>query len=556
MYSIRMQQIRIEYDSGESIAYPAGVRASDLIGPMGPLPHPLVAILANNELKSLGSGIETDCHVSPVLANSSAGAAVYRRSLCFLLAIAARSAFPGKRLVAGMAIGTGFYHFFDDNEPDTPEQVRILSEAMRDLVLRDIDIRIERRSWIAALDYFKASGQTDTLALLENLNDPSIPLNECAGFRDLHVAPLVGSTGVLTTWELIPYGQGMLLRYPHKETPAALETFEDVPVLYRIAEEYRERGLVLGAGSVGQLNRVNISGGIRDLVMISETLQDKKIAGIADLVAGRSDRVKVVLIAGPSSSGKTTTSKKLALQLRVLGFEPIVIELDNYFVNRDRTPRDADGKPDFECLEAIDVAYLNEQLLQLFDGKQVELPTYDFKSGTRVASGRTIRLTGREILVMEGIHGLNDALTPRIPQEAKFRIYVSALAQLNLDDHNRVSTTDERLLRRMVRDHRFRGHSARATLAMWDSVQRGERKYIFPFQNSADAAFNSALDYELGVLKVFADPLLRTVKPTDPEYAEARRIQNLLSYFTPVPAHLVPGSSILREFIGESDFHY
>lgn len=551
-----MQQIRVEYDSGKILSYPAGVRACDLIGPMGALPHPLVAILVNNELTSLGGIIETDCRVSPVLANSGMGAAVYRRSLCFLLAIAARSLYPEKRLVAGMAIGTGFYHFFDDGQPDTPEQVQALAVAMSDLVRRDIEIRLERRAWSAALDYFRASGQTDTLDLLENMNDPAIPLNECAGFRDLHVAPLVGSTGVLTTWELIPYGQGMLLRYPHKETPAALEPFEDAPVLYRIAEEYRERGQVLGAASVGQLNRINISGGIKDLVMISESLQDKKIAGIADRIAAQRDSVKVVLIAGPSSSGKTTTSKKLAIQLRVLGFEPIVIELDNYFVNRDRSPRDAQGNYDFESLQAIDVAYLNEQLLRLFDGEPVEPPLYDFKSGTRVASGRTIRLTGREILILEGIHGLNDALTPRISRDAKFKIYVSALAQLNLDDHNRVSTTDERLLRRMVRDHRFRGHSARATLAMWDSVQRGERSYIFPYQNSADAAFNSALDYEPGVLKVFAEPLLRTVKPSDPEYAEARRIQNLLSYFTPVPAHLVPGSSILREFIGESDFHY
>lgn len=551
-----MQQINVLYDSGETVAYPSGVRAQAITGPMGALKWPLVAILADNELKGLDSVLETDCRVSPVSSDSAAGASVYRRSLCFLLAVAARELFPGKRLVAGMAIGTGFYHFFDDERPDSRQDIEALARKMHELAERDIPIRQEKKSWKEALAYFGTTGQTDTLALLENLNDPAIPLNECAGFRDLHVAPLVGSTGVLRTWELIPYGEGMLLRYPHKETPDTLPPFEDVPVLYRIAQEYKERGRALGVGSVGMLNRVNISGGIREFVMVSESLQDKKIAGIADAVAERAERAKVVLIAGPSSSGKTTTSKKLAIQLRVLGYRPIVLGLDDYFVDRDATPLDAEGKPDFECLEAIDVTYLNEQLLRLFDGKEVEPPTYDFKTGRRKASGRTIRLTGREILVMEGIHGLNDALTPLIPRESKFKIYVSALSQLNLDDHNRVSTTDLRLLRRMVRDHRFRGHSALATLAMWESVQRGERRHIFPYQNSADAAFNSALDYEPGVLKVFAEPLLRTVKPVSPEYAEARRIQSFLANFTPVPANLVPGGSILREFIGDSDFHY
>ncbi len=551
-----MKQIKVVYDSGETANYPSGVKASEVLGRMGSLDWPLATVLVDNELRSLDSEVATDCRISPVTIGMAAGSVVYRRSLCFLLAIAARELFPDKRLVAGMSIGTGFYHFFDDNQPDSAAQVAALSVKMRELVERDIEIRVERKSWMAALDYFRKSGQIDTLALLENLNEPSIPLNECAGFRDLHVAPLVASTGVLSTWELIPYGEGMLLRFPHKESPDRLDPFEDAPILYRIAQEYRERGRVLGVGSVGMLNKVNISGGISELVMVSESLQDKKIAGIADSIAARADTVKVVLLAGPSSSGKTTTSKKLAIQLRVLGFEPIVIELDNYFVDRTHTPLDVDGKPDFECLEAIDIEYLNAQLLQLFDGETIELPLYDFKAGARRDSGRQIRLSGKEILVMEGIHGLNDALTPRIPHENKFKIYVSALTQLNLDDHNRISTTDCRLLRRMVRDHRFRGHSALATMSMWESVQRGERRFIFPFQNSADAAFNSALDYELGVLKVFAEPLLRTVKPMSPEYAEARRIQAFLDNFTPIPARFVPNNSILREFIGDSDFHY
>ncbi len=551
-----MTKISVLYESGESRRLALGTTAMAALEKEGPLPPGLVAVLIDNELKSLDVELESDCRIRPVVADSALGAPVYRRSLCFLLAIASRELFPERRLIAGMAIGTGFYHYYFDEIPLSEDQVASLAKRIAELVARDIPIRLEKWPWEKTCDYFAKSGQLDTLALMENLNDPQIPLNECAGFRDLKIAPLVGSTGVLDTWELIPYHGGMLLRYPHKDKAGVIEPFEDVPLLYRISEEYKERGRVLGVGSVGVLNRLSSSGRIKEYIMVAEALQNKKIAALAEAVAARADKVKVVLIAGPSSSGKTTTSKKLAIQLKVLGFEPIPIELDNFFIDRTRTPLDDEGKPDFECLEALDVAYLNELLLHLFSGDEVELPAYDFKAGTRRGTGQSLKLTGQEILILEGIHGLNDALTPKIPAESKFKIYVSALTQLNLDDHNRISTTDYRLLRRMVRDHNFRGHSARATLGMWPSVQRGERTHIFPFQNSADAALNSALDYELGVLKIFADPLLRTLKPTMLEYAEARRIQAFLDNFMPIPAQYVPKDSTLREFIGESDFHY
>jgi uridine kinase len=455
-----------------------------------------------------------------------------------------------------MAIGTGFYHYYFDEDPLALEQVAELKKKMKHIIANDTRIRIERWPWEKARTYFKTSGQLDTLELIENLNEPTIPLNECGGFRDFHVAPLVSSTGILSTWDLIPYHGGMLLRYPHKETPLKLDTFEDDPLLYRISEEYKERGRVLGVGSVGVLNRLGALGRIQEYIAVAEALQNKKVSELAEAIKLHGSSTKVVLIAGPSSSGKTTTSKKLAIQLKVLGYEPIPIELDSFFVDRATTPLDSDGKPDFECLEALDVAYLNELLVRLFSGESVGLPIYDFKAGMRRDSGKTLKLTGHEILILEGIHGLNDALTPKIPRDEKFKIYVSALTQLNLDDHNRISTTDYRLLRRMVRDNNFRGHNARATLAMWLSVQRGERRHIFPFQNTADAALNSALDYELGVLKVYAEPLLRAIKPDMPEYAEARRIQAFLEYFMPIPSQHVPKDSILREFIGESDFHY
>ncbi|MBL8966122.1 MAG: nucleoside kinase [Spirochaetaceae bacterium] len=551
-----MRQITVTYPSGEKLAYPAGVKAADVIGRLGALPWPLAAVLVNNELKSLEAMLLADCAVAPVTIGTTQGAATYRRSLCFLLALAARELHPDRRLVAGMAIGTGFYHFFDDDRGVSAKDIAALEGRMRELVGRDVPISVERKAYADAVAYFAGSAQADTSLLLEHLNDPVIRLNECAGYRDLHVAPLVPSTGVLKTWALHPYHEGLLLRYPHKETPFELTPFEDDPVLYSIAKEYRERARILGVSSVGALNRVSAAKGIKPFIQVAEALQNKKIAAIADKVAERADKVKVVLLAGPSSSGKTTTSKKLAIQLKVMGFEPINISLDDYFVDRERTPRDEEGNYDFECLEALDVEYLNQQLLALFAGEEIELPTFDFKSGSRRPSGKKLRLSGRELLVIEGIHGLNDRLTPRIPRDQKFKVYVSALTQLNLDDHNRVSTTDNRLLRRMVRDYNFRGHSALATLRMWPSVGRGERKHIFPFQNSADAAFNSALDYELGVLKIYAEPLLRTVKPTDEEYSEAMRIQAFLDNFAPIPSQFVPKDSILREFIGESEFKY
>jgi uridine kinase len=551
-----MKQVTVSYASGEKVAYPAGVKAQDVIGKMGSLAWPLAAVLVNNELQSLDVQILTDCTVQPITIDSPQGATTYRRSLCFLLAIAAKQLFPERRLMAGMAIGTGFFHYFDDDHVVSPEEIAILEASMRSLVERDIAICIEWRAWEAAVEYFKASDQPGTLLLLEHLNDGIIPLNECSGFRDLHVAPLVPSTGVLRCFSLRPYHEGFLLRYPHKEAPDTLTTFVDDPVLYAIAKETRERSRVLGVASVGALNRVNASKGIKDYIQVAEALQNKKIAAIADEIAAKAGTVKMVLIAGPSSSGKTTTSKKLAIQLKVIGFEPVIISLDDYFVDRERTPRDENGDYDFECLEALDIDYLNEQLVALFGAEEIELPSFDFKTGARRSSGKKLRLGERGMLVMEGIHGLNDKLTARVPRDQKFKIYVSALTQINLDDHNRVSTTDNRLLRRMVRDYNFRGHSARATLKMWPSVQAGTDKHIFPFQNSADTAFNSALDYELGVLKVYAEPLLRTVKPTCVEYSEARRLQSFLDNFAPIPSTSVPGDSLLREFIGDSEFKY
>jgi uridine kinase len=332
--------------------------------------------------------------------------------------------------------------------------------------------------------------------------------------------------------------------------------FQDNPVIFDIYQEYKAWGKILNVNCVGRLNELFAQGRADHFVRVAETLHDKKIANIADRIHERQEDIRVVLVAGPSSSGKTTFTKKLAIQLQVVGFNPSIISLDDYFVPREETPRDENGNYDFEALEAIDIQLLNEHLIRLFDGEEIQVPSFDFRSGRRREYGSRLALSERGILLMEGIHGLNDRLTPRVPRERKYKIYVSALTQVNLDDHNRIPTTDNRLLRRMVRDYQFRGHSAVDTLEMWPSVRKGENTHIFPFQNSADSAFNSALDYELAVLKVYAEPLLKTVKPYHKVYTEAVRLLSFLNNFAPLPARYVPSSSILREFIGNSSFEY
>jgi uridine kinase len=373
---------------------------------------------------------------------------------------------------------------------------------------------------------------------------------------DLAHAPLLPHTGMLATFQIRDNPPGFLLRYPPWNRPGALDPFEENPVLLSIYREYKDWGKILGVTCVGHLNDLIAGRRVREFIQVAEALQDKKIAQIADHLNERRDVVRVILIAGPSSSGKTTFSKKLAIQLRVLGRNPVMISQDDYFLPRELTPKDEEGNPDFEALQALDVALLNEQLIRLLGGEEVAVPRFDFHSGQRKAEGVPLRLPARAVLILEGIHCLNDALTPAVSAGQKYKIYISALTQLNLDDHNRISTTDNRLLRRLVRDHQFRGHAARETLTMWQSVRNGENRNIFPFQNKVDAAFNSALDYELAVLKVYAEPLLKTIKPDQEQFDEALRLLSFLDNFAPIPPGWVPDYSLLREFIGESAFKY
>jgi uridine kinase len=550
--------LRVTYPGGRVREFPAGTTvgeaAADPAFPRTALP--LVAALVNNEVVPLQHALSVNCTLAPVDLGNRRGIAIYRRSLCFLLSMASLRVFPRRRLIVGHSLGQGYFYHFDGMAAVAPDDLQKMEAEMREIVSGDLPIRALALSYQEAITYFQKHNQPDTLLLLQNRNDPAIIVNSCDGFLDLSHAPLVPSTGQLSAFALKDCPPGFLLRYPPSETPLELGGFVENPVLFSIYQEYKNWGKVLQIESVGRLDELIRTGGIQDFIQVAEALQDKKIAEIADRINAQRDRVRVVLIAGPSSSGKTTFSKKLSIQLRVVGRNPVTISLDDYYKPNDLTPRDEEGAPDFESLDALDVPLLNETLVRLLRKEEVETPSFDFHAGVRKVEGRTLRLPDRAILILEGIHGLNDALTPLVPRESKHKIYVSALTQLNLDDHNRISTTDNRLIRRIVRDSQFRGHSALKTLTMWPSVRRGEDRNIFPFQNGADSAFNSALDYELAVLKVYADPLLSSVKPDAPEYHEARMLLSFLSNFAPLHPRWVPATSILREFIGESAFKY
>lgn len=520
-----------------------------------PADSPVVAAFVNNEVRALSYRLRINARIQPIALRSSDGHRVYRRSLAYALAIAASRVSPHGRLLVGHSLGNAYYYSFDGGT--SPDEVAgLLSRELGAIVAADLPIVRGVVSYDDALEYFRAHHMEDAALLVERHNTSEVAVYRCGEFMDLSHGPLVPRTGLLTTYRIEPYEDGVLLVFPDPQDPTRVTEGSRSHIIFGVYREYKEWGRVLGISSVGQLNQLTERGEVKEFIRVAEALHNKKIAAIADSAAITGEREKVVLIAGPSSSGKTTFTKKLAVQLRAIGLMPEIISLDDYFVSRDRTPVDEDGNFDFEVIEAIDVELLNQHLVALFAGEAVEIPSFNFKTGRPEYRGRTLRLGERSVLMMEGIHGLNPALTPRIAPDRTFRVYVSALTQLNLDDHNRIATTDNRILRRMVRDHQFRGHSAVDTLSMWPSVRRGEDRNIFPFQDSADAVFNTALDYEVGVLRNHAEPLLRQVKPRHDVYHEAVRLQTFLRNFTAIPEKLVPAESILREFIGDSGFHY
>ena len=528
----------------------------DIIDGFGLPVDNIYAVKINNEVCPLDMPLTYNASVEPIMAKSKEGASVYRRSLCLLLAAAAHNLFPKARLLVGHSLGYGYYYTLEDADNITEKDIEALAEEMKKLVEKNIPITTESIPYDDAAALFEKLNLKETRKQIRFNCTPTIKINSIGDFSDLYFGPLVLSTGILKTFELMKYGEGFLLRFPKSSDPDKLTEFEDQPKLFEIYSKYKEWGKRMNVTSAASLNELVAKRKINDFIEITEIYQQKNISKIASQIVQKGT-VRVVLIAGPSSSGKTTSAKKLALELQAMGYVPKVISLDCYYLGHDKTPLDADGKPDYECLEALNVELLNNQLVDLFNGKEITIPSYDFHTGTAYFEDKNkMTLKENEILIMEGIHGLNDKLTPKVAPELKFKIYLSALTQLNLDDHNRISTSDNRLIRRIVRDNNFRGKPAAGTIEMWPSVRRGEELHIFPFQNNADAVLNTALDYELSVLRVYAAPLLRQVTPQEKEYAEARRLLQFLENFATISPSAVPPRSIIREFIGGSAFKY
>jgi uridine kinase len=516
------------------------------------LPAPIVAAHINGELRELTYHIVTDSEVTPITIADSDGMRIYRRSLAFLMVTVAEELFPDVQVVIDYALNFGgFYCELRGHTPFKPEELAHIEAGMRELVDSDIPIGKKRVPLKKALAYFKAKGHADKVKLLKARKKDYLTLYTLAGAKDYYHGYIVPSTGYLREFALQPYGPGFVLQYPRRELPRVIQKPVDYPKLVAVFNEYREWMDLMGVPNVGRLNEANEAGRMREVILVTEALHEQRIARIASDIAEQHPYVRLVLIAGPSSSGKTTFSKRLSIQLLAHGVRPATLALDDFFVSREDTPRDERGDYDFESLYALDLSFFNDVLLSLMDGEEVTLPRYNFVKGLR-ETGDTFRISQDHVIIVEGIHGMNPELVRDIPRQLIYRVYVSALTQLNIDQHNRVPTTDTRLLRRIVRDATYRGYSANDTINRWESVRRGEKRWIFPFQEHADVMFNSALVYELAVLKPFAEPLLLQVKPRTPEHIEAKRLLSFLEWFVPATPDLIPDNSILREFIGGS----
>jgi uridine kinase len=558
---------QVWFHDGRVFEGPIGTPLEDFIRVAGSDPQaPTVAALIDNELRELTYRVEGDIEVAPITMAESDGFRIYRRSLAFLMVTAIHELFPAATVYVDHSLTFGGYFCqVQGRQPFTAEELSRIDARMREIVEADEPLRKTRVPLSEAIALFQARGDDDKVRLLGRRRKSYLALYNLRGFRDYFHGYMVPSTGYLTVFALQAYPPGFILRFPRTSPPMHLQPIVDYPMLVSVFREYGEWMSLMGIRDVGRLNEVIAGNWVREVVLVAEALHEQRLARIAEWIASRQSnaketdgrRVRLVLIAGPSSSGKTTFSRRLSIQLLANGLRPFALELDNYFVDRERTPRDENGEYDFESLSALDVPLFNENLLRLLDGQEVRLPRYNFKTGFR-EEGQRVRLQPDHIVIVEGIHGLNPNLVPNIPPGVAYRIYVSALTQLNIDRHNRVPTTDTRLIRRIVRDAAYRGYSARQTIDRWPSVRRGEKRWIFPFQEHADVMFNSALVYELAVLKPFAEPLLLQVKPGTRAYVEAKRLLAFLEWFEALAPDLVPDNSILREFVGGSilsDFH-
>lgn len=515
-------------------------------------PVPTIAALVDGTLRELAYPLRRDAQVTPVFLSDSDGVRIYRRSLAFLMVTAISELYADVQVVVDHSLPFGGYFCrVLGREPFSTEELTTIEARMRAIVDENAPIIKERVPMEEALEMFHQRKEDDKVRLLSHRRKDYLILYRLHDFRDYFHGYMLPSTGYLRYFALHPSPPGFVLQYPRRHWPTELRPYAEYPRLSAVFREYGDWLHLLGVEDVGSLNEAIEKSRIQEIVLVSEALHERRIAEIAREIAERHAQVRLVLIAGPSASGKTTFSKRLSIQLLAHGVRPFPLALDDYFVDREKTPRDEKGGYDFESLHALDLPLFNEQLLALMEGKEVTLPHFDFQAGTR-GEGATVQLGPDHVILVEGIHGMNPNLVPAIPRARTFRIYVSALTQLNIDRHNRVPTTDTRLIRRIVRDATFRGYTAEETLNRWESVRRGEKRHIFPYQEHADVMFNSALVYELAVLKPLVEPLLLQIEPPNPRRVEAKRLLAFLEWFVPCPPDLVPDNSILQEFIGGS----
>lgn len=546
------ETVQVTLPDGTTLEGPRGAPLGDFLKAARPDDSQVVAGVLNGALRELTYPVTSEAAVRPVTMAHSDGMLIYRRSLTFLLAAAAEELFPEARLTIDHSVSAGGYFCrASGREPFSAQELACLEKRMFELAAEDLPFEKEQIPLKEAIEFFRARGYADKVRLLAHRKKDYLVLYRLRDYRDYHHGYMVPSTGYLKWFALAPVNGGFTLRFPRRQKPDELQPPPEFPKLLATFREYGDWLERLGIGGVGALNDSILSGRIREIILVAEAFHERKITYIAEQIARDSERIKLVLIAGPSAAGKTTFSKRLTIQLLAHGLQPLALELDNYFVDRDKTPLDEQGQVDYEILEALDRMRLNRNLLDLMTSKGVTLPRYNFKTGMG-EEGENVRLRPDQMILLEGIHGLHPDLLTGFPPEQIFRIYVSALTQLNLDRHNRVSTTDTRLVRRIVRDAAQRGNTAADTIRRWPSVRRGEKRHIFPYQENAEAIFNSALVYELSVLRPLADPLLRQVPAGTDEHIEAKRLLALLEWFLPCEADSVPDDSLLREFVGDS----
>ena len=522
----------------------------------GKFPSAILLAKQGNSLKELNYEIKEADDILFLDLRDEEGMRVYHRGVSFLLVKAARDVIGEDAMVAieHSLRGNLYCEIRDPEIAATEELLQKIEDKMKAYVAADLPIGKKTFRKDRAIEVAKKQGMQDKAELFRFRRASNVNLYELDGFYDYFYGYMPPSTGVLKLFALVPYENGFLIRFPDPANPAELLPFQDSPKISKTFMEQMRWSQLMGVSNVADLNNSIVEGRFGDLIRINEALHEKKIAEIADQIYQRMDKVRVVLIAGPSSSGKTSFANRLSIQLKVLGVKPHKVSLDDYFLNRDDTPLDENGKKNFEVIEALDLKQLNEDLKKIIAGEKVELPFYNFITGKREYNGDFVQLGEGEVLVMEGIHGLNDRLTAEIPAENKFKIFISAITQLNIDDHNRISTSDSRLIRRMVRDHQFRGRDARTTISTWNEVTQGEEDNIFPFQENADAVFNSATLYELSVLKQYAEPQLFAIDSSMPEYVTTKRLIKFLGYFLAAPGLEIPNNSLIKEFVGGSCF--